>query len=427
MTSDARTTSAWQDNEHLGGSDALMAEATLTKEMIDSMRAKVGTSLRIDHSMNNELATRLAVARFADGIGDNNPLWLDAKKAGDSSYGAPVAPPSWVLCCFSGLQFGWPGLGSFHSGSRLSFYRPVYVGDKITPTCSYLSFDGPRPSRFAGQSVTDHFLNRYHNQRNELVCEVHWTVVNYERGSAKKRASGRTTENKVQLPHPWTKFELELLEENIANEKPRGQVPRLWEEVEVGDSLCEVIKGPIGTTDEVAFVAAGGAPIRRLAAHRSALLEYRRHPEWCFRDPATNALEPIYSVHYNKQAAQQMGVAMQYDVGFQRQCWQIHLLCDWMGDDGWIKEASSQYRAFVYLSDVIRLSGQVAEKYVDGHGEHVVKVQTSAYNQRGENVMPGSAVIALPSRSSTVTPVSLRRPLSNGEQRLNEKVGLLPE
>ena len=39
---------------------AHMAEATLIDEMIEAMKAKIGVELRIDHSTNNEVATRLA-------------------------------------------------------------------------------------------------------------------------------------------------------------------------------------------------------------------------------------------------------------------------------------------------------------------------------------------------------------------------------
>jgi hypothetical protein len=40
----------------------------------------------------------------------------------------------------------------------------------------------------------------------------------------------------------------------------------------------------------------------------------------------------------------------------------------------------------------------VTGKRVDDEGEHVVEIRTAAVNQRGETVMPGSAVIALPVR-----------------------------
>ncbi len=380
-----------------------MAEAELTAEMVEEMRQKIGVELRIDHSINNEEATRLAILKFAAAIGDTNSLWVDEGYACTSVYGAPVAPPSWVICCFAGLQFGWPGLGSFHAGSDLDFHRPILRGDVITPTCVYEGFDGPRPSGFARKAVIDHFRNRYVNQRGELVATIHWTVMNFERHTARARNDGA----KVALPHPWTDEELRQIEDDIVAETPRGAEPRYWEDVQPGEAIDVLTKGPVGTTDEVAFVTAGGAPIPRVAAHRASLAEYRRHPAWAFRDPSTSALEPIYAVHYNQHAAQAMGVPMQYDVGFQRQCWHIHLLTDWMGDDAWVKSASAEYRSFVYLSDVIRLGGEVTRKYVDIDGESVVDVRTHALNQRGDDVMPGKATIALPTRDGA-SPVRRR-------------------
>jgi hypothetical protein len=122
----------------------------------------------------------------------------------------------------------------------------------------------------------------------------------------------------------------------------------------------------------------------------------------------SGALEPIYSVHYNLSAARAMSVAAQYDVGFQRQCWQIHQLTNWCGDDGWIREVRSEYRRFVYHSDVVELRGEVTGKHVDGDGEHVVEISTTAVNQRGETVMPGSAVVALPSKAEDSSPAGRR-------------------
>ena len=76
--------------------EAKMADARITPEMIEEMRSKAGLKLRIDHSINNEEAVRLAIKKFADGIGDPNPLWSDAEYARKTRYGNIVAPPSWV-------------------------------------------------------------------------------------------------------------------------------------------------------------------------------------------------------------------------------------------------------------------------------------------------------------------------------------------
>jgi hypothetical protein len=138
------------------------------------------------------------------------------------------------------------------------------------------------------------------------------------------------------------------------------------------------------------------------------LVNYEQHPAWVFRDPATGALEPIYAVHYNDRAARAMGVTSAYDVGFQRQCWQVHLLTDWIGDAGWVKSCEAEYRSFVHLGDVIRLGGEVTAKQIDVDGEAVVEVRTWARNQAEKDVMPGRAVLALPSRTGKGSPAARR-------------------
>lgn len=382
-----------------------MVEARMTDEMIASMRAKSGMHLRIDECRNNDQANRWAILRFAEGIGDTNPLWTDPEYGASTRYEGLVAPPTWPFCCFAGVQFGWPGLGAFHSGTDLTFHRPVLLGDRIDPVCIYEGFDGPTPSKFAGQSVVDRFRHEYRNQRGELVVESVSTCVRYERGEAKSRADKRP----VELPHPWTADELTEIEAAVLAERPRGGDPRFWDDVQVGDELEGVTKGPLGLTDEIAFVASGAAPIPRVAANRASLRHYAAHPAWSFRDPDTGAKEPIYAVHYNHNAARAMGVAASYDVGVQRTCWQGHLLTNWMGNDGWLCRAQSEYRGFVFLSDVIRLGGRVTDKSVASNGDHLVTVETWAINQRGQDVMPGSATIALPTRDRN-NPLDRRLP-----------------
>jgi hypothetical protein len=146
------------------------------------------------------------------------------------------------------------------------------------------------------------------------------------------------------------------------------------------------------------------------------LVDYAAHPAWSFRDPVTGAQEPIYAVHYNQAAANAMGVAYQYDVGFQRQCWQIQLMTHWVGDAGWVKHLDSQYRGFVYLSDVVTLGGEVTGKEVDADGEHVVHVRTFARNQRGDDVMPGTATVVLP-RKEGPSPVARRARQAGNDER----------
>lgn len=381
------------------GITAELAKGKFTDAMLDEMRALIGTELRTEACLNNEYATRLAIMRFCEGIGDDNPLWTDVDYAKQSPHGSLIAPPSFIFACLGSVQVGWRGLGGFHCETKMTFNRNIRMDDRISARVVFDGFDGPKAdSNFGGRRIKDYLRQEYRNQHNELVATFICSRMRFERSEMQKRAS----ERKLDVPHPWTDTEIAEIEEQVLAEKPRGATPRYWEDVQVGDEIDTITKGPIGLTDEIAFIAAGAAPIPRISAHGVALRRYRRHPSWAYRDPNTHALEPVYSVHYNDYAARLQGAQAAYDVGIQRTCWQIHSLTNWMGDAGLLKAADSQYRAHVYLSDVVRLGGRIESKEIDAEGNHVVRLTTWAWNQRKQNVMPGTAVIALPHRGAGV-------------------------
>jgi acyl dehydratase len=372
-----------------------LATARFTDEMLAEMRALIGTELRTAAAVNNEYADRMAILRFCEGIGDDNPLWTDEEYAKSTAHGGLTAPPSFIFACLGSVQVGWRGLGGFHAETNIEFHKPIRLDDKITARVFFDGFDGPvDASNFAGRRIKDYLRQEYRNQRDELIATFICSRMRFERTEMQAKRESR----KVQLPHSWTDEELEQIENDILAESPRGSEPRYWDDVQVGDQLDVITKGPMGLTDFIAFIASGAAPIPRISAHGVALRRYKQHPKWAFRDPRTHALEPVYSVHYNDYAAQLQGAQIAYDVGIQRTCWQIHQLTNWMGDDGFVKRIHGQYRSHVYLSDVLRLGATIAEKYVDDEGDHVIKVETWATNQRGQQCMPGSAVLRLPKR-----------------------------
>lgn len=372
---------------------ARMAEGAFSEELIEEMRSRKGLRLRVEDALFNEEATRGAIRRFVDGIGDPNPLWRDAAYAKKTHYQSIIAPPSWVFSVLAGVQFGWRGLAGFHSGSDMEFYRPIFLDDVIRPEETFLDFEGPKPSQFAERMVVDYFQDKYFNQRNELASKVIRWIIRVER----KRARDQGKYAQIQLPHPWSEEELKKIEKEVLETEIRGSNPRYWEDTEIGEEMSPLVKGPLGLTDMVAFFIAGASPVK-LAAHEVSLREYRNRPAWAFRDPGSWALEPIFAVHYNQAAANAMGLPFPYTVGTQTHCWQIHLLTNWMGDDAWLKRSRAEYRRFVYLSDVVRVTGKVTKKYVDDKGEFCVDIETHGMNQRNEDVMPGEATVILPSK-----------------------------
>ena len=125
---------------------------------------------------------------------------------------------------------------------------------------------------------------------------------------------------------------------------------------------------------------------------------YRRHPRWAYRDPVTHALEPVYSVHYNDYAARLQGAQCAYDVGVQRTCWQVHSLTNWMGDDGFLRQASCKIRRHNPEGDLLFIQGEVTKKFEE-NGTKLVEISLTSENQDGERSAYGHAVAALPSRT----------------------------
>jgi hypothetical protein len=103
-------------------------------------------------------------------------------------------------------------------------------------------------------------------------------------------------------------------------------------------------------------------------------------------------------VHWDSAWAQAIGNPMAYDYGVMRDCHLSHFSTDWMGDDGWLVEQSSEIRKFNYEGDTTIITGEVVGKRVDEHGNAVVDVEMRGTNQRDVVTCPGRATIALPSR-----------------------------
>jgi acyl dehydratase len=387
---------------------AQLAESSLTDEALAKWSERIGVELRINNVFNRN-ASYEAIRNFSNGIGDNNPLYRDEDYARTTEYGALVASPAWVASVFPHwvLQ-GLPGIHADHSASDWEFLRPVYVNDKITPKCKFVGFD-VRTSKFAGKTAFEYQKFEYWNQREELVSQGYNLLVRYERQSAKQKSSeGQGKYDHIQVPHPWTEEELAKVEEDCLAEEIRGATQRYWEDVAAGEKLTPVVKGVFGLTDMIAYCV-GAAPVQ-IAAHGVQLRAYRKHPAWAFREPTFKSLEPVYSVHYLNSAALGVGARYMYDVGVQRNCWMVNLFTNWMGNAGWLKSVSSQYRQFVYLSDAVWFRGTVTKKYIDENGEHCVEIEASGVNQRGEDTIPTTGTVILPSKEQKTSPAQKRLP-----------------
>lgn len=76
---------------------------------------------------------RGAVRRFAEAIADASPLYVDEEVAEKSRHGALLAPPTFPRTFDYGRVEGLelPPAGLIHGEFRISYRRPLLVGDEL--------------------------------------------------------------------------------------------------------------------------------------------------------------------------------------------------------------------------------------------------------------------------------------------------------
>lgn len=381
-----------------------MTTGRITDEAIAALRLRIG--LERPRRPWHETASKDAIKHFAHGIGDTNPLWTDENYAKKSKYGCIVAPPTF-LCTFSSgpvwppdprfsvpeeqRRGGWlPGVGALQAGDEWEFFRPVRVDERIT-AAERLADVIEKPGSFGGRQVHEIRETLYRDERGELVGICRGRMIRMERDTAHQR--GRYLQQFTK--RHYTLEELRAIDEEYAREQRQGATPRYWEEVQEGEEIPQVIKGPLTSTDVVAFAMGWGSPYA--FAHAIAHEYYRRHPGICIVDPETGVPDSAERIHWDDTAGRLVGVPAAFDIRMMRVSYFGHLMTNWMGDDGFLRKLAVQLRRPVIMGDTVRYRGKVTGKYVRD-GEHLVECELWAENQRGEMVSPGSALVRLPSR-----------------------------
>ena len=75
-----------------------------------------------------------AVKKFAEAIGDPNPLYVGEEAAKASRYGGLIAPPTFPRTFEYGEVegLGPPGQGYIHGEHRIRYERPLFVGEQLS-------------------------------------------------------------------------------------------------------------------------------------------------------------------------------------------------------------------------------------------------------------------------------------------------------
>ena len=372
----------------------------INEEVVARLRSRLGKVVPIKHPYLRHV-NQDSITHVARAIGDTNPLYTDPEYAKGTRFGRLVAPPALLYAlAWGSLDLrhgqGLPGVHGFHSGDGWRLLRPILAGDELRATKELVRAE-PMTGRYAGKKM---FIQveeiRYHNQRDELVAIQDFPIIRAEREAAKSRGKNTKLETAT-----YTDEDIAQIDRELEQEVPRGATPRYWEDTEIGERVDPVVKGPLTLPDMVTWLMAIGSPHVRTGKY---WMEYRKSsPKVAVKDPATGIPQAIERVHWDNYMASEIGLPAAYDYGSQRGGYALYWATNWVGDDGWVAKMDYQFRGFYFNGDHFRISGEVVDKWRGAKtGTGYVQVKFSSINQRGDDIMPGTGVFALPSSGSPV-------------------------
>jgi acyl dehydratase len=378
----------------------------LTDSQIEDARKLIGVWLRRDvhtPAIYEPLSVH-DIRRWAQySVGDDNPLFSEVDYAKRSAWGTVIAPPTFLYTIDSGIVApGLPGIQWIFAGSRFEHFHPVKAGDTITARTRLIDVqikEGRNVARYVNQVGEVLFTN----QHGQLVTRYEGDIYRIPRA---RSGGGFKFAPKDREPPPppyrYTDDEIEAIAEGYRSEFRRGNDTLYWEDVQAGDTLPVVQKGPLTLVDIVGFYSG-----RRTvySVMKLAFADRDRHPRNVYYSPTRNIPMHPAAGHFDVEIAHEIGMPGAYDQGWQRISWAGHLLTNWAGDRGFVRRLDGRVTKPNLVGDLTKLTGEVVGKRkTEGtDGEAVVDVRWWGENQRGERNCSGEATVRLPSRD-----VSLR-------------------
>jgi acyl dehydratase len=372
----------------------LVHQNDLTDELIRDAEALVGTKLRIDQ-WNHE-ATLDTIRHYAHGVGDDNPIFCDEEYAASGPWGTVIAPPTFLVSMFSGaLGLGLPGIQPYGAGFYWKWNDVIRRGDRIRADAKVGPItvkSGKHAKRWILQTTQTEYVR---------VSDGAVIAIGEGRTARVPRAeAGGGLSYKPREPYVYTVEELEAIRVESVNEPRRGPEIRYWEDVEVGEPLARVVKGPIDLSGQIAYYAGvvGNPRTRGPELQWKFITWAREDPEKLPNnyDPAFfGEVKAFTAGHVESGIAQQVGMPGAYNNGAQTTAWLVHPVLNWMGDHGFLVELETKLERPAIFADTLYCEATVQSRL----DPDLVEIGLVARNQIDTQIASGRAVVRLRNRS----------------------------
>jgi hypothetical protein len=384
-----------------------MSEAgRITDEAVAQLRARIGIPEPHTQPPHYRVPNIDAFRHVAESYGDDNPLWSEVPYGQESVWGGVIAPPplvggdtligedevASVPAEFADLMRGDPlrGVHAFYAASQRHWWAPLRPDHRVWRRNALVGVLD-KESEFAGRAIHEWMGQVFQSEDGSILGGQYRNMIRTDR-----RASRERKKYDAITVDPYAPEELVAIDAQYAAEGPRGGCTRWWEDVEVGQIIGPMVKGPLTLTDIVCWHIGMGTGMYGVRPLRLAYKNRQRIPR--FYTPNQLGVPDVQQrVHWEPEVARRTGNPTTYDYGRMRETWLIHLCTDWMGDEAWLWKLDCQFRMFNYVGDTHWLSGEITQKYVADGDRPVVEIELTATNQRGVVTTPGSATILLPS------------------------------
>ena len=121
-----------------------------------------------------------AIIKFAEAIGDENPVFNDEAAARESRYGGLIAPPTFLRSVTSSrvvLPFDFPFERRLDGGSEWEYFVPIRPGDRIIAVARIEDIN-EREGRLGVMIITS-TKTTYRNQFDQVVATQTGTSIAY--------------------------------------------------------------------------------------------------------------------------------------------------------------------------------------------------------------------------------------------------------
>lgn len=130
---------------------------------------------------------RGAIRRYADAVGDNNPLYFDEEYASESRYGTIIAPPGFFGWSMQSVPSSEGIIGLMTAMINAGYYRildggmsyecflPVRAGDILIASPKIKDVTAKEGK--SGTMMVCDFETTYLNQNGDLVAKAYQTLI----------------------------------------------------------------------------------------------------------------------------------------------------------------------------------------------------------------------------------------------------------